>query len=104
FKQEFPGKIFRYVDVDDVVPLLPSVSLVANAYSHCQSEVPLTAGQAATAAAELAAFRSTDQTATADVLTPAMMDQVWGTVQGRIAAHLIGNYQARVQTKCKELG
>ncbi len=104
FEQEFPGKIFRYVDVEDVVPLLPSVSLVANAYSHCQSEVSLTADQAATAASELAALRSTDKTAPQDVLTTAMMDQVWGTVQGRIAAHLIASYQARIQSRCKELG
>jgi len=104
FEQEFPGKIFRYVDVEDVVPLLPSVSLVANAYSHCQSEVSLTAGQAATAASQLAALRSTDQSASEEVLTTAMMDQVWGTVQGRIAAHLIASYQARIQTRCKELG
>ena len=61
FEQEFPGKIFRYVDVEDVVPLLPSVSLVANAYSHCQSEVSLTAEQAASAASELAALSSADQ-------------------------------------------
>jgi hypothetical protein len=104
FEQEFPGKIFRYVDVEDVVPLLPSVSLVANAYSHCQSEVSLTAGQVATAASELAALRSADQTGPDDVLSAAMMDQVWGTVKGRIAAHLIASYQARIQTRCKELG
>jgi triacylglycerol lipase len=104
FEQEFPGKIFRYVDVGDVVPLLPSVSLVANAYSHCQSEVSLAMGQTETAAAELAALRSTDPTTSEDVLTAGMMDQVWGSVKGRIAAHLIANYQARVQTRCKELG
>lgn len=104
FEQEFPGKIFRYVDVEDVVPLLPSVSLVANAYTHCLSEVSLTAEKAAAAAAELAALRSTDQGASEDVLTAAMMDQVWGKVEGRIAAHLIANYQARIQTRCKELG
>jgi hypothetical protein len=32
------------------------------------------------------------------------MDQVWGTVKGRIAAHLIANYQTRIETRCKELG
>jgi len=104
FEQEFPGKIFRYVDVEDVVPLLPSVSLVANAYSHCQSEVSLTAEQATTAASQLVALRSSDQASSEDALTAAVMDQVWGTVQSRIAAHLISNYQARVQTRCKELG
>lgn len=104
FEREFPGKIFRYVDVEDVVPLLPSVSLVANAYSHCISEVSLAADQAAAAAAELAALRSSDETGSGDGFTAAMMDQVWGKVKGRIAAHLIANYQARIQSRCKELG
>jgi len=104
FEQEFPGKIFRYVDIEDVVPLLPSVSLVANAYSHCQSEVCLSPDQASAAVAELEALRSTDGSASEDMLTATMMDQIWGTVKGRIAAHLIASYQARVQTRCKELG
>jgi predicted lipase len=104
FEQEFPGKIHRYVDIEDVVPLLPSVSLVANAYSHCQSEVSLTADQAATAAAALTVLRSTGETGSEDVLTAAKMDEVWGTVKGRIAAHLIANYQTRIQSKCEELG
>jgi hypothetical protein len=104
FELEFPGRIFRYVDVEDVVPLLPSVSLVANAYSHCPSEVSLTADQAASAAVELAALRSTDQTASDQLLTAVLIDQVWGTVKSRIAAHLIGSYQARVEIRCKELG
>ena len=46
FEQEFSGKIFRFVDLEDVVPHLPSVSLLANAYTHCQNEVALSAAQA----------------------------------------------------------
>ena len=45
FEQEFSGKIFRYVDLEDVVPHLPSVSLLANAYTHCLNEVSLTAAR-----------------------------------------------------------
>lgn len=41
FEQEFAGKIYRYVDLEDVVPHLPSVSLLANAYQHCLAEVAL---------------------------------------------------------------
>ncbi|MGO9467503.1 MAG: lipase family protein [Isosphaeraceae bacterium] len=104
FEREFPAKIFRYVDIEDVVPLLPSVSLVANAYSHCQSEVCLSPDQARAAAVELEALRSTDRSASDDMLTAATMDQIWGTVKGRITAHLIASYQTRVQTRCKELG
>ena len=36
--------------------------------------------------------------------TPPMVDQVWEMVKGRIASHMIANYQARVEAKCKELG
>ena len=52
FEQEFAGKIFRYVNLEDPVPLLPSVSLVANSYAHCQNEVSMKAVQAAVSAIE----------------------------------------------------
>ena len=57
FAREFPGKIFRYVDLEDLVPHLPTVSLIANAYSHCLSEVALSAAEAAGAQAVLAALQ-----------------------------------------------
>jgi triacylglycerol lipase len=100
FEREFTGKIFRYVDKEDLVPLLPSVSLVANAYSHCPSEVLLIAAGSASAAPGLESLKSADGAASGLVLDAVMMDQVWGMVQGRIAAHLMANYQARVATKC----
>lgn len=31
FQREFPGKIFRYVNIDDPVPLLPMVSWLPTA-------------------------------------------------------------------------
>ena len=45
FEQDFSGKIFRFVDLEDLVPHLPSVSLVANAYTHCLNEVGLAAAR-----------------------------------------------------------
>ena len=53
FEQEFAGKIFRYVNFEDPVPLLPSVSLVANTYAHCQSEVSLAAVAAVASALDV---------------------------------------------------
>ena len=41
FDREFGGKLFRYVNVLDPIPLLPTMSLVANQYGHCLTEVPL---------------------------------------------------------------
>jgi triacylglycerol lipase len=104
FEQEFAGKIFRYVDLEDVVPHLPSVSLLANAYTHCLNEVPLSATEAALAAAAgLATLQQTAGTGTPAVMDIAMIDQVWGLVKNRIASHMIANYQSRVEAKCKDL-
>ena len=103
FEQEFSGKINRYVDLEDVVPHLPSVSLLANAYQHCLNEVALSAAQAAAAAdAGLKALAQSDETASMGI-DAGIADQVWGLVKSRIASHMIDNYQARVEAKCKEL-
>ncbi len=106
FEQEFAGKIFRFVDLEDLVPHLPSVSLLANAYTHCQNEVALSAAQAA-AAAGLDAIKQAAGANTAAAagggLDPAAIEQVWGLVKNRIASHMIANYQSRVEAKCKEL-
>jgi triacylglycerol lipase len=100
FEQEFSGKIYRYVDLEDVVPHLPSVSLLANAYTHCLNEVSLSAAQAVTAAAAgLKALGQLPGTAESG-LDAGMADQVWGLVKSRIASHMIDNYQARVEAKC----
>jgi triacylglycerol lipase len=102
FEQEFSGKIYRYVDLNDVVPHLPSVSLLANAYQHCLNEVALSAAEVAAAAATLQALGQSSQPAEKE-LDPLVVDQVWGLVKSRIASHMIDNYQARVEAKCKEI-
>jgi len=102
FEQEFSGKIFRYVDLEDVVPHLPSVSLLANAYTHCLNEVALSTAQATTATSSLDALKQPSETSAATGLDVAMVDQVWGLVKSRIASHMISNYQARVEAKCKD--
>jgi hypothetical protein len=98
FEQEFAGKIFRYVNLEDPVPLLPSVSLVANSYSHCQSEVALSAVQAAISA--LDALKQSAGSAVDRLLDAAQIDVLWKLVQGRISAHFIGHYEERVKEKC----
>src|SRR5262249_22563930 len=39
--RELPDRIFRYVNDQDPIPLLPTLSLLANAYSHCQKQILL---------------------------------------------------------------
>jgi len=102
FEKEFSGKIFRYVDLNDLVPHLPSVSLLANAYAHCLNEVALSAAQAG-AVSGLDALKQSASTAAEGALDAAMVDQVWGMVKSRIDSHMIANYQARVEAKCKDL-
>jgi hypothetical protein len=103
FQQEFSGKIFRFVDFEDLVPHLPSVSLLANAYTHCLNEVSMKPAEAA-AVAGFDALKPSAGTAGEGGLDPAMIDHLWGMVQGRIASHMIANYQSRVEARIKELG
>src|SRR6185312_5978665 len=80
FGREFPGKIFRYVDLEDVVPHLPTVSLIANAYSHCLDQVALSAAEVAGAQAALAALQPAGGAADGEgqaPLDPAAVEQVW---------------------------
>ena len=101
FEQDFSGKIYRFVDLEDVVPHLPSVSLVANAYTHCLNEVGLRDAQAAAESA-LEALKQAGGISGDGTVDSAMADQLWEVVKGRIASHMIGTYQARVEAKCKE--
>ncbi len=52
FDREFPERIFRYVNFPDPVPLLPTVSLIANHYCHCGREMMLGAVTASEATAD----------------------------------------------------
>ncbi len=96
FEQEFAGKIFRFVNLEDPVPLLPSISLVANCYAHCQAEVPM-AGAAASA---LDTLKESAGSAMGQLVEAAHIDRVWNAVQSHIAAHFIDHYQERVQERC----
>jgi triacylglycerol lipase len=97
FEQEFAGKIFRYVNLEDPVPLLPSISLVANSYAHCQAEVSMAAAAIASA---LETLKESAGSALDQVLEAAHIDQVWNAVQNHISAHFIDHYEQRVKERC----
>jgi hypothetical protein len=93
--REFAGKIFRYVNVPDPIPKLPTVSLIANEYGHCQKEIVLgvveTAGEATTSAV---AFFQQLAARTADgVLHGTLIDDIWKSLQERVGAHAMENYR-----------
>ncbi len=104
FHTEFADKIFRYVDEEDLVPLLPAFSLVANAYGHCLNEVAL--GAALQAAAEasggpaLGFFKALGSKVADGLLDASLIDDVWNQTQQRIGRHMIANYHARIDEKC----
>ena len=83
FEQEFSGKIYRFVDLDDVVPHLPSVSLIANAYTHCQNEVGLAAVQVAAAMTGLDALKQLAGAGGEGTIDVKVADQVWDVVRGQ---------------------
>ncbi|WP_201750232.1 lipase family protein [Tautonia marina] len=90
FRREFPGKIYRYIDDPDPVPLLPAISLIANLYNHCLDEVRL-GGQAS--GATLSAMQQLGGKVAQAGLDATAIDEVWGFLLNRIAAHDITNYQ-----------
>jgi hypothetical protein len=100
FEKKFAKKISRYVNFEDPVPLLPSVSLLANSYVHCPIEVSL---RDATAGSALDALKQKAGAAADAVLNASVIDEVWSAVQGRIAAHFIDHYLARVEKKIEEI-
>jgi hypothetical protein len=96
FEKEFPGKIYRYVDKDDLVTKLPTMSLTANSYGHCQTEVLL--GAEAAAAAQLVAAGA------GGAWDAAAVEAVWGQLTSRITHHFMANYLARIAERCKDDG
>jgi hypothetical protein len=96
FEREFPSRIFRYVDEPDPVPLLPTVSLIANAYNHCLQEIRLTHAQTPTSNANSLVGDLASRTING-LLNATLIDELWAHVQQRIGAHSITNYEARIQ-------
>lgn len=92
FDREFPGKIYRYVNSPDLVPALPTVSLVANAYGHCQKEMPL-GGAAGTA---LDFLKELGGRAVEGLLNATLMDDIWQCLKSRVNAHDITGYRKLV--------
>jgi hypothetical protein len=91
--KEYPGKIFRFVNRPDPVPKLPTMSLLANHYIHCQQEVLLGEAAAAAATSFLEGFVSK---AVGDILNATLIDEIWAAVQQRVEAHAIASYHTLI--------
>jgi hypothetical protein len=89
--REFPGKIFRYVNTPDPVPLLPMVSFVTSDYLHCDAVVSVGPGEEA--ANLLAYLRAAGGELVEGLLSGDVQEKVWGAIQGKVAAHLMADYR-----------
>ncbi|QDT54016.1 Lipase (class 3) [Caulifigura coniformis] len=97
FAKEFPNRIYRFVDYRDMVPKLPTVSLLSNEYGHCLTEVLLgddAAADGAQGTLGSIASRTTDQ-----VLSLTIMDEIWNHLQSGISAHLMGSYLKEIDSQ-----
>jgi hypothetical protein len=95
FDREFPGKIFRYVNTPDPVPLLPMMSLVSNDYAHCEKVMSL--GDTEAAANLFAYLRSSAGEAVTGLLTGDVANKVWGGIKTKLIAHLLPDYMGLIK-------
>jgi hypothetical protein len=96
FDRELGPLTYRYVDIDDPIPRLPAISLIANAYKQCNQEKLL--GNAASAMADsLGLFHRFAGQAVHDLLHGTLIDEVWAEVNRRVACHMMDNYQKKIR-------
>jgi hypothetical protein len=94
FEREFAGRIFRYQDEPDPVPLLPTFSLLANSYCHCPTGIGF--GTTLDPASQL--FHKLSGQVADGSINAAIADELWGLFRQRFAAHMLENYLARLET------
>jgi predicted lipase len=88
--REFRGKVFRYVNGPDPIPRLPLVSLVASQYCHCDKEMVL---QADDQPSNVALLQEAAGNAVDGILQSTVIDEIWGSINQRIAAHYMQSYR-----------
>lgn len=94
--RELPGKIFRYVNAGDPVPLLPTLSLLSNSYGHCLTEIGLGEAAASAAASTVDFFQSLVGRTVDGVLNATLIDELWHTLCQRVEAHSMDLYRTLI--------
>jgi hypothetical protein len=100
FDREFEGKIFRYVNMPDPVPKLPTVSLMANSYGHCQKEIVL--GVAGTVGSAADFLHELGKKTVNGILNATLLDDLWNGLQDRIRAHGMDSYRSLLADHVRE--
>lgn len=90
----YPNKIFRYVDLIDPIPKLPTVSLADNTFIHCEREIGLGAAQGITSAAEYLGGLAAQ--AASGLMNATLAEDIWKAVQARLNAHSLDNYKRQI--------
>jgi triacylglycerol lipase len=91
FDREFSGKLFRYVNSPDPVPLLPMMSVTSNEFAHGEKLMLL--GDAAQAANLFDYIRSSAGDAASLVISGEIGEKLWDAIKGKIVAHLLNDYR-----------
>jgi len=87
FDKEFAGKIFRCINSSDPVPKLPTMSLLANDYGHCDKEMLLGA----------AAEQEKAEGAVPGPLSLAAIEGLWQAAQRTAASHSLTHYRELIK-------
>jgi len=92
--RELAGKIFRFVNSPDPVPLLPMMSLLANEFVHCDKFCGLGPDEASV---NLIAYLKDSAGGVAEgVLSGDIKEKVWEAIKGKMMAHLLNDYRALI--------
>jgi hypothetical protein len=102
FDRELEGRVFRFVHGPDLVPRLPTVSLVANTYGHCVKEIHVGAVEAAEVAESAHDFLSRLAAGAAEALDKVRVDKIWERLLQGVSAHDIAKYRARIAERMKD--
>src|SRR5262245_17055102 len=98
FEQNLGNKVFRFVDPGDLVPKLPTISLIANAFAHCPTEVAL--GETEGAGANIFEFmKGLGSRAVNGVIGGDASEGLWDYLKGSITHHLMPNYLTKLSSK-----
>lgn len=90
--REFGDKIYRYVNQQDPIPMLPTVSLLANQYGHCRTEIVL-GTDSPTAQSAATVFTDFTKQAVDGLLKGTLLDDFWKQIAARIGAHAMEKYR-----------
>ncbi len=94
FNREFAGKIFRYINGRDPVPKLPTLSLVANEFSHVDAE-RLVGGDPVTRIVDLVGAVATK--AANGLLAGTLLDEAWEHLNAEVASHFLDRYREHLR-------